>query len=248
MTYAIFTEEEYLYLLPAWKKTVALLAGEHTLVGIWVFPSVLKGMRGWRIPVWYLRTFGVWVTGRLAVRTLFARMRAGSGFFGMAKEAGAPMFHAASPNATEVVDWVRAEGVDVVCITLGQIVKPPLLQAVRKAVVNKHSALLPALRGLMPVFWALLEQQPVGVTVHEVSTDIDAGRVLVQRAYPQPFTSVTDAYSTAYADMPELMHRAFAVLGGAPPELVPGERAQSYRSLPTRADVRRFFAAGHRFV
>lgn len=248
MTYAVFTEEEYLYLLPAWKKTVALLAGEHTLVGVWVFPSVLKGMRGWRIPVWYLRTFGIGVTARLAVRTLFARMRAGSGFFGLAKEAGVPLFHAVSPNVPEVVEWVRTQGIDVVCITLGQIVKPPLLQAVRKAVINKHSALLPSLRGLMPVFWALLEEHPVGVTVHEVSAEIDAGRVLVQRAYPQPFVSVADAYVTVYADMPELMRRAFAVLGGAPPELVSGERPQSYRSLPTRADVRRFFAAGHRFV
>lgn len=249
MKIAIFTEAEYVYLYPAWQATLAALAREgHTIAGIWVFPDTLKGMRGMQIPMWYLRTFGLAVTAGLAWRTIAARCRAIGGFAALARQRGIPYHHAANPNDTAVVAWVKEQGIDVVCITLGYIIKPPLLAAVRRAVVNKHSALLPADRGLLPVFWSMSESGPVGVTVHEVSAEIDAGRILVQRAYPEARGSVAEAYALIYRDMPALLTQALQVLGGQPPVVVDLPRVPSYHSLPTRADVRRFFASGKRFI
>lgn len=250
MKIAIFTEEEYVYLYPAWVRSIAALekAG-HTIAGVWLFPSTLKGMRGGTIVRWTLRTFGWPVTVRLAWRTLWARVHAGTGFFGATRRSGVPVFRASTPNDASVVEWVEKEAIDVVFISVGHIIKPPLLSAVRRAVINKHGGLLPAYRGLLPVFWTLLHGRvPVGVTVHEVVEKIDAGRILMQRAYPAFHGSVSDAYRIIYDDMPELLVTALEILDGAPAQTVDLPRESSYYSLPSREDVDRFFAAGRRFV
>lgn len=250
MKIAIFTEEEYVYLYPAWVQSiVALSKAGHTIAGVWLFPSTLKGMRGGSIVHWTLRTFGLRVTVRLAWRTLWARLCARSGFVGMAERAGIPVFRADSPNDAHVVEWVGKEAIDVVFITVGHIIKPPLLSAVRRAVINKHGGLLPAYRGLLPVFWTLLHKQiPIGVTVHEVVEKIDAGRILTQRSYPTFRGSVSKAYEVIYADMPELLVTALEVLNGGQARTVDMPRTASYYSLPSREEVNRFFAEGGRFV
>lgn len=249
MKIAVVTEEEYVYLFPAWQETVrALKRAGHEVSGIWLVPATLKGRRGWRIPWWYLTVFGLRITCRLAGRTLVARFRAGRGFLGYAQKEDLSLFRAPSPNAPALVDWVRSQNIDVVFMTQGQIVKAPLLGAVRRAVINKHSALLPAYRGLLPVFWTMLDQVlPIAVTAHVVNEEIDAGRSLAERVYPGVQSSLAVAYARIYHDMPGLFLDALTALDQTP-HLSALPRQASYRSLPTRADVKRFLASGHRFV
>lgn len=51
--------------------------------------------------------------------------------------------------------------------------------------VNVHGALLPRYRGANPVQWALIEdQRETGVTMHQLTEDIDAGAIVAQRKVP----------------------------------------------------------------
>ena len=249
MRIAIFTSEDHVFLYDAWRRLIPQLAAGHEVVGLWVFPDVLKNLRGPAIPLWYLRTFGPMTVARLAWRSLRARLAARGGYGAMARSLGVPLLHGANPNDPDVVAWVERERVDVILITIGNILKPPLLRAARVAVLNKHSSLLPAFRGILPVFWTLLDGTvPVGVTVHRVVEKIDSGEHLVQRAYPEFRGSVFDGYVAIYRDMPELFLAALAALENGTREGVSGPWKSCYKSLPTRADVRAFRAKGHRFV
>jgi methionyl-tRNA formyltransferase len=48
--------------------------------------------------------------------------------------------------------------------------------------VNIHPSLLPAFKGVDPVFYARLRGAPLGVTLHRISPDLDAGPILAQQA------------------------------------------------------------------
>lgn len=62
------------------------------------------------------------------------------------------------------------------------LLKPRALDMTRLGFVNTHPSLLPHHRGKHSSFWALMEQAPFGVTVHEVDAGIDTGSVLAQSA------------------------------------------------------------------
>lgn len=53
-------------------------------------------------------------------------------------------------------------------------------------VVNVHTGLTPAFRGRFCWFWPVALGRPdeLGVTLHEISTQVDAGRVVLRRAAP----------------------------------------------------------------
>jgi methionyl-tRNA formyltransferase len=64
------------------------------------------------------------------------------------------------------------------------VLKSDILDLGQKYTLNMHPSLLPHGRGKDPNFWCLVEQRPIGVTVHHVSLAIDAGDIAFQRALP----------------------------------------------------------------
>lgn len=48
-------------------------------------------------------------------------------------------------------------------------------------VVNLHISLLPWNKGAHPVFWALFENTPLGVTIHEIDEGLDTGPIIAQK-------------------------------------------------------------------
>ena len=71
---------------------------------------------------------------------------------------------------------------------------PILPKAVVNAavVINSHPGFLPYVRGLDAYKWAILEGLPIGVTVHQIDSDIDRGWLIAQAA-----VQYQDFYRTA---------------------------------------------------
>jgi methionyl-tRNA formyltransferase len=98
--------------------------------------------------------------------------------------------------------------------------------------------LLPDAKGVDPVFQALLYGgPPLGVTVHFMNTEFDAGRILAQQeVVPRPGASVFELTALLYREGAEL-------LGNAVDRLLAGDTgvAQSgpgsYQSWPTAAET-----------
>lgn len=82
---------------------------------------------------------------------------------------GLDLLHRAAPEVLAVVAY-------------GEILPPEVLEVPRRAPVNVHLSLLPALRGADPVRRAILEGHPVtGVTTMRMDEGMDTGPVLLQR-------------------------------------------------------------------
>jgi Formyl transferase len=121
-----------------------------------------------------------------------------TGFILVSKLAnGTVLFAGYGRNRTRLHDEIEATGRRVVhvenpiadlsgfdnVISFGyrHLLSPALLDTARRPVVNLHISYLPYNRGAHPAVWALLEDTPLGVTIHEIDQGIDTGPIIVQQ-------------------------------------------------------------------
>jgi methionyl-tRNA formyltransferase len=99
-----------------------------------------------------------------------------------AEAEGVPVLQPERPADPAFVARVRALAPDVgVVVAYGHILKPDLLAAPRRGMVNVHPSLLPELRGAAPVEWAILHGlAETGVTIMQMEAGLDSGPILVQ--------------------------------------------------------------------
>ena len=106
------------------------------------------------------------------------------------------------------------------------------------ACLNIHPSLLPDAKGVDPVFQSLLHGgPPLGVTVHFMNPEFDAGKILAQQPVePRRGASVFETTALLYRDGAELLASAVA-------RVVAGDRGAaqsgpgSYQSWPTAAET-----------
>jgi methionyl-tRNA formyltransferase len=96
--------------------------------------------------------------------------------------------------------------------------------------LNIHPSLLPAFKGVDPVFYARLRGAPLGVTVHRISPELDSGDLIAQQAW-DPGGSVLASTVALYARGAQLLVDSL----GKPAQ--PQKGAGNYDSWPTRAEV-----------
>jgi methionyl-tRNA formyltransferase len=119
------------------------------------------------------------------------------------------------------------------------------LKLPRHGCLNIHPSLLPDAKGVDPVFQCLLRRVPaLGVTVHFMSLELDAGRILAQRSLERSAeSSVFATTALLFREGAELLVAAIEPIGGGGSG-VPQEGAGNYQSWPTRQELRNFRALG----
>ncbi len=74
---------------------------------------------------------------------------------------------------------------DIILNVSNQIYKKEILEIPSKGCINQHYALLPRYGGMYPFFWALLNgEKEIGVTIHYMNEQIDAGDIIRQESIP----------------------------------------------------------------
>lgn len=91
-------------------------------------------------------------------------------------------------HGSKRIDWsalttsLRARGVThLVLAGFMKIVPPEFVAAWRGRIVNLHPSLLPAYPGLKSIERAYAEKNDIGISVHEVNEEVDAGRLILRR-------------------------------------------------------------------
>jgi phosphoribosylglycinamide formyltransferase-1 len=100
-----------------------------------------------------------------------------------AKRAGVPTLILSKP-----IDWqsllVSLKEFNVNAIFLAgfmKIIPQSFIEDFKGFIVNLHPSLLPAYPGLQSIEKAFQDQKPLGVSVHAVIPEVDAGEILLQR-------------------------------------------------------------------
>lgn len=185
---AIFTKDDYIWLFPTWARTIPELINQYDVVGIYLFPEELAGMRGIQIPLWYFRTFGLYnfiLLGLYSIKVRFSWFTSQIRTWEeLASRYNIKLNRGATPNSKIVCDWVKENNIDVILITLSTILKENIINSPNIGIINKHAATLPSCRGVFPFLWAKITGAPIGITFYEVDSGIDTGKILVQMRHP----------------------------------------------------------------
>ena len=104
---------------------------------------------------------------------------AGSGAF-----YGFPVAVCNDQNAPDSIARLREWSPDLIIFAGGNILRKQLLEVPRLGVLNVHLGLLPEIRGMSSPEWSLLNQIPVGITIHYVDAGIDTGPILQRCEFP----------------------------------------------------------------
>jgi methionyl-tRNA formyltransferase len=109
-----------------------------------------------------------------------------------AKSIGTPFAIQPLPNSKNYSafrQWVTDRHPDLIWVnSYSMIVRDDILAVPRLGGINIHGALLPQYRGCNPTQWAILNgETETGVTLHEMSAGIDAGKIIDQRLLPLEF-------------------------------------------------------------
>ena len=168
----------------------------------------------------------------------------------LGKLVGAPPQAMTNINSEEGLTKLSATKPDLILsIRFGQILKAEAISAPEMGVINLHSGLLPAYRGVMASFWAMLNQAPqIGTTVHWITDPkIDAGHKISERSHaPNLNVSYMSNVLSLYECGVEQLIDAVANLDTLRLDLKSDMQGGDYYSYPTTADLDLFEERGLR--
>lgn len=198
---------------------------EQTLFNDWIFPQVdSQGARG------------EWLT-----------------FEALGRYTVAPICTLNRVNSPESLAQLEAISPDLVLsIRYGGILREAAIALPRLGVINLHSGLLPAYRGVMATFRALLAGESViGTTLHYISDPgIDTGEIIGHTEMPVcPERSYLWHVLALYPSACEKLLACLAGLSaGEPPAITPQGAGGQYFSFPDASDLAEFSERGLKLV
>ena len=113
-------------------------------------------------------------------------------------------------NSEECISFLRSLEPDLGLIGGSRILKSEVIEIFKKGIVNFHPGLIPEVRGMDSMLWAIYYGKPLGVTAHFIDKRVDAGRVILKRKISvQPDDTFLDLslrlYETQLSMLPEVL-------------------------------------------
>ncbi|MEN2993394.1 MAG: methionyl-tRNA formyltransferase [Bacteroidia bacterium] len=100
---------------------------------------------------------------------------------------GLPIWEVASPKEPALPERLQALKADIFVVVAYPIIPRRVRTIPPLGAINIHPSLLPAYRGPAPIPWSIICGDTVtGVTIFRIGDQVDAGDILLQRAYPLP--------------------------------------------------------------
>ena len=155
-------------------------------------------------------------------------------------------------NNRDFLNYLQSFEPDLILSSNSLIFGQRLIDSARVACINRHSALLPTLGGILPVFRAVqLGLAHSGASVHYVTREIDGGAVLSRKWVPIfPKDTLQQLYRLCFVVSYEATVEAARMLRmSAQPECLSNDGLEnSYFSYPEDQDWKEFRAHGGRFA
>lgn len=101
---------------------------------------------------------------------------------GLAVQHNIPLLDTDDINKPKSISFIKQTKPDfLLAAHFNQLVKAPVLELSEIQCLNIHPSLLPAYKGVDPVFFAMLgRKEEIGVTLHKMSETFDSGEILLQ--------------------------------------------------------------------
>lgn len=207
------------------------------------------------------RNLGLTSFGVIALRSLIQRINAQAfrhfGFrtYGSVKEIAKknqiPFVCVNSISMPEYFTFLKSTDPDLFLSSNSLYLPENILELPKRGCINRHSSLSPSYGGVLPIFYALSQNENVvGVTVHKMVSEIDEGEILVQKCLPvYRKDTVFNLYKLCFELSAVATEEAFfAIRTGAKLHKRNFIKTKkSYNSFPDDKDWMRFNESGHHF-
>jgi methionyl-tRNA formyltransferase len=156
-----------------------------------------------------------------------------------AADIGCPFFCDSAIDRSDIVALAAEADAEVaISVNWLTVMGPEIREAFARGVINAHAGDLPRYRGNACPNWAILMGEAfVGLTLHLMSDEVDAGPVLLKRRFPlDPTTYIADVYRFMHAAVPEMFVEVLDGLaaGSVRPQPQPEDPSQALRCYPRR--------------
>ena len=155
-------------------------------------------------------------------------------------------------NSKKFLDYLKQMNLDlIVSVAAPLIFKKALIQLPRLGCINIHNAKLPKYRGMMPNFWQMYhDEKQMGITIHEINSKIDDGRIILQKEVQiEPNECLDSLIRRTKRIGAQYMIEAIDKIKSGDIAYIENDATEaSYFSFPTRQDVRKFRAMGHKLL
>ena len=248
---ALLVEDERVFALPAWHRTISLMERRGLLVThVAVIPAGPNQYGGMIQKLWYSRVFGVGNALRLALFSALEHKRRAAEprtWDEMAHAHGLVVRKIDNPNGAEMRTFLQSSRCDVLHVLAPVTLSPEILDIPGSGVIAHQASMLPSCRGLFPYLWGQLRDEPLGQSF-EIQARTPQGRtILAQRkAHPRVTLSMLSFQVWAAHRYPELAVDATQRLLAGKTMAGPTGVEPSYCGLPTRRDRLNFEARGGR--
>lgn len=93
-----------------------------------------------------------------------------------------PYFTVKNHNSKQTEELIRSLSPDLLIVANTRVIHKNILDIPKRGCLNVHTSQLPKYAGLDSIFWALFHgEDKIGVTVHFVNEELDAGDILLQK-------------------------------------------------------------------
>lgn len=170
----------------------------------------------------------------------------------LAKSYGVPIREVEDINAEEFISQMENIHPDLfLSIACDQIMGESLLEIPEHGAVNVHGSLLPKYRGVATAFWVLYNgEEEGGVTAHYMTSEIDAGDILVQQKFPiDDGDSMYDVYRKVSEVGADVAIKAVKdIESGTVTTTSNNTKEGDYYSFPDEEDRNEFLRRGNKFI
>jgi folate-dependent phosphoribosylglycinamide formyltransferase PurN len=225
------------------KRLIPYLKKKNIIVDhIWILPNKLSIMRGNKISIWYLKTFGILVFLKLSIfylLTLFFNFfNRINDFKDLALYHDIKFNYIKSTNDKYLLKNINTDKKKISLLITNHILKKKLINKKNHLFINKHSSLLPSYKGLMPYLWTKIDNRDNGITFHLVNEKIDSGKIIFQKRIKTKFNSMIEFYLDIFHRFPICFLNALKNLEKK--KFIKIKNKKSYYSIPTKKDYCNF--------
>ncbi len=153
-------------------------------------------------------------------------------------------------NTKDIRSRIAAWSPDIIISSNPLYFGKKLLELPRLGCINRHTALLPAYGGILPLFHALARQEPrVGVTIHRMTEEIDKGPILAQAAVEvKDKDTMESLFTRCFALTVPLVLQAIDTLQTPEKSSIEPRTRPSTFSFPDSRDWKAFRRAGRDLI
>lgn len=225
------------------KRLIPYLKKKDIIVDhIWILPNKLSIMKGNKISIWYLKTFGILVFLKLSIfyllTLLFNFFNRINDFKDLSLYHNIKFNYIRSTNDKYLLKNINTDKKKISLLITNHILKKKLINKKNHLFINKHSSLLPSYKGLMPYLWTKIDNKDNGITFHLVNEKIDSGKIIFQKRIKTNFNSMIEFYLDIFHRFPICFLNALKNLEKK--KFIKTKNKKSYYSIPTKKDYCNF--------